>query len=96
MSRYQLQNKIKHFPLKNMSEITFYFHKIQHFKFHFSKKQQLGDLFEKRFAGGICDFRGYPSCFVRHPIFIVLLASSIILDYMWSGGDAPCSSKPNR
>ena len=27
---------------------------------HFSKNQQFGELFQKRFAGGICDFRGAP------------------------------------
>ena len=36
----------------------------------FSKNEQLGDLFQKRFTGGICDFRGYGSCIAWHPIII--------------------------
>ena len=34
----------------------------------FSKNQQFGDLFEKRFAGGICDLGGYLTSSVSNPI----------------------------
>ena len=47
---------------------------------NFLKNQLIADVFEKRFAGGICDLRGYPACFVGHPIlrgrlFTVLVVS---------------------
>ncbi len=35
---------------------------------NFLKNQLIADVFEKRFAGGICDLRGYPACFVGHYI----------------------------
>ena len=34
----------------------------------FSKNRQFEDLFQKRFAGGICDFRGRAQCIGFHPI----------------------------
>ena len=39
------------------------------FNYYFSKKHQFGELFQKRFAGGICDFGGYGSCIAWHPIY---------------------------
>ena len=36
----------------------------------FSKNRQFGDLFEKRFAGGICDLGGYRTSSVSNPIDI--------------------------
>ena len=34
----------------------------------FSKSQQFGELFQKRFTTGICDLRGPRPCIAWHPI----------------------------
>ena len=39
-----------------------------YFHFNFSKKQQFGELFQKRFATGICDLGGLSPTTHRHPI----------------------------
>ena len=54
------KTKLKKFG-KLISGNTFYFYILKTFKFAtFSKNQQYWELFQKRFAGGICDFRGAP------------------------------------
>ena len=40
----------------------FLFPTILTFKFDTFFNEQFGELFQKRFAGGICDFRGPRSC----------------------------------
>ena len=47
---------------------TFYFENFKTFKFTtFSKNQQFWKLFQKRFAGGICDLRGAPAMYSVAP-----------------------------
>ena len=47
------------FFIKNNFAKYVYFQTFLNFKFStFSKKQQFGELFQKRFATGICDLRG--------------------------------------
>ena len=56
------------FSLKNTAQKIFLFSKCSAFKFvTFSKNQQFGELFQKRFASGICDFRGAPRMYSFPP-----------------------------
>ena len=64
------QNKT--FRVQFISEFIFIFFKKNNFEvFTFSKKQLFWELFQKRFTGGICDFRGYPPCIASNPIHVV-------------------------
>ena len=61
--------QMKIFPLKCVSRIIFYFSKFYHFKLlHFSKNQLFGELFQKRFTGGICDLGGHGTDTAANPI----------------------------
>ena len=52
--------KMKRLSVTIIFQIIFFFPKISNFKFScFSKKQQFGELFQKRFTTGIRDFRGW-------------------------------------
>ena len=57
-SIYQSQNKTKSFTVKKISQNIF-FKFLNFIVFTFSKNRQFGELFQKRFAIGICDLGGY-------------------------------------
>ena len=62
---------------KNYFRMYFLFFKILTFYFfYFSKNNYLGNFFQKRFTGGICDLGGYGSDTHLHPIGMAALQVS--------------------
>ena len=69
-SIYQSQNKTKSFSVKNISQIIFIFLNLEFHIFYFFKKSTIWELFQKRFANGICDLGGGPHQLPIYTLYI--------------------------
>ena len=77
------------------------FPKFLTFKFAtFSKNQQIGELFQKRFATGICDLRGAPAMYSATPYTPqpkrTLVALQLSLMRLASSGRLSVAGNPPR
>ena len=61
--RYQSQIKIKHFALKHISQIIFYFPKFKILSFYFFKKSTIWGTFSKTFYDWYLRFKGAPDMY---------------------------------
>ena len=75
--RYQSQIKIKHFALKHISQIIFYFPKFKILSFYFFKKSTIWGTFSKTFCDWYLRFRGTPLNYRTTPYIYIYIYISL-------------------
>ena len=67
---YQSQNETKVFVLQIFPTNICIFQPFKILSLSLKKNQPFRELFQKRFATGICDLRGPTACIASHPIYL--------------------------